>query len=514
MAIDALALSQFIEEFIASSPSAAVLEGGEVIFDLCDAKYSCSSEHGRCLLHLWSPERNAVRRVLDAEQKCNTLRLQVQRFGQPKPSILEIVRDRERRTPAAQKQARDQYQRLLERVLSRSFPDLTALPFTNKTDLEKSFGPVYSRGMMRRGRSAWACLGVNEQEQQAAIDGALTTGLLWLDHLRERYMLDYAIEGLKLFVPPKSSQVIRLRAAQLSPAHAKIEVWEFDQREGALQQKDIFDRGNIATRLVRCIDQDRVREKFSATIRRMRQISPQCENVVTTGGELSFRIHGVEFARAQTAYLGDSLTLAEQIVFGVGPSTTTLTEDNEALFQQMVRRLQESRGEHNLSKNPLWRMLPERWLESVVGANVTVLDERLSNEFVYSQVPAFSSSDRAIIDLLCMTRDSQLAVIELKADEDIHLPMQGLDYWSRVRYHQERGEFAQYGYFGRRALSDKPPLLLLVAPALHLHPSTDKLLRYIDPKIDCTVIGLDERWRQEVRVVFRKRANHFGACPL
>ena len=101
-------------------------------------------------------------------------------------------------------------------------------------------------------------------------------------------------------------------------------------------------------------------------------------------------------------------------------------------------------------------------------------------------------------------------MIELKADEDIHLPLQGLDYWSRVKWHHERGEFQQFGYFldpaGRpQHLSTASPLLFLVAPALHVHPAVDTVLRYFPPYIDWELIGVDERWREELRVIFRKR---------
>ena len=41
----------------------------------------------------------------------------------------------------------------------------------------------------------------------------------------------------------------------------------------------------------------------------------------------------------------------------------------------------------------------------------------------------------------------------VKADEDIHLPLQGLDYWARVQWHHGRGEFLKFGYFGGRELS-------------------------------------------------------------
>jgi hypothetical protein len=110
-----------------------------------------------------------------------------------------------------------------------------------------------------------------------------------------------------------------------------------------------------------------------------------------------------------------------------------------------------------------------------------------------------------MIDILATTRDSRLAVIELKADEDLQLPLQGVDYWSRVAWHQSRGEFAQFGYFQGQEISPLKPLLMLVAPALHVHPTTDTILRYLSPEIDWELLGIDEHWREEIRVVFRKR---------
>ncbi len=83
------------------------------------------------------------------------------------------------------------------------------------------------------------------------------------------------------------------------------------------------------------------------------------------------------------------------------------------------------------------------------GRRCRPFDERLEPDCLYSQVPAFSASDRAMIDVLDVTREGRLAVVELKADEDIHLPLQGLDYWSRVAWHHARGEFQRFGYFPR-----------------------------------------------------------------
>lgn len=44
-------------------------------------------------------------------------------------------------------------------------------------------------------------------------------------------------------------------------------------------------------------------------------------------------------------------------------------------------------------------------------------------------------------------------------------------------------------------------MLLLVAPTLHIHPATDTVLRYFAPEIEWTLVGIDERWRDGVRVI-------------
>ena len=194
----------------------------------------------------------------------------------------------------------------------------------------------------------------------------------------------------------------------------------------------------------------------------------------------------------------------QEIVFGVGAEERVLDDKNEREFLQLIYAVAEVRHEEGPRDHPLFRLHPERWLESVVVKDVSAIDERLDPACLYSQVPAFSASDRAMIDVMTVARDGRLAVVELKAEEDIHLPLQGLDYWSRVKWHHERGEFKKFGYFPGRELSPGAPLLFLVAPALHVHPATDTLLRYISSDIDWTLVAIDERWRKGVRVVFRK----------
>jgi len=503
------ALARMLQEFLADARAAVIVEDGVVMFEMARTRYSVTAEHGRCLLHFWSEERNAVRRVLQAEPKANALRLEVLRFGQTRPTRLDIFRDADRRTASARKVARAIYGQRLRQALERNFREWRLVQLSSSMDLRHSFGPLYARGLIKRGRSAFAGLGVGGDEPQASVDAALTFAILWMDACRQSLAAKVQVEGVKLIVPRGASQVVRGRMARLNGNVAKWQLYELEEREGALGEVDCGDFGNLETHLVRCPDQEAARRRFADSISQISMLSPAIDAVVTSAAEISFRIRGLTFARARVL-AGDSFRPTPQIVFGVGAEETPLTSENAALFEQLVTALVDARTRRAAHDHPFWRMHPERWLESRVLENVRALDRRLDPAHVYSQVPAFSAADRAMVDVLACTRQGQLAVIELKADEDIHLPLQGLDYWARVHWHHERGEFQRFGYFPGRELASSPPLLLLVAPALRIHPATDTLLHYLSPQIDWTLTAINELWREELDVIFRKGRGNPG----
>jgi hypothetical protein len=494
-----------LSDFLRGARAALVVEDGAIAFDLANAKYSISGEYNKCLLHLWSSERNFVRRVLDIEVKATTLRLQVQRMGQNRPTRLDFCRDRDQRSPADRRASRAAYAPRLRRVVERNLAGWTVVRLTGSIDLEHSFGPAYLRGWLRQGQRSLAIVGVNDQETQSTIDGALTVGILWLEACRLTQSERHVVEGLALVVPRGTVALTRQRMAHLHPTAAKWYLYEFDQPEDALVPVDTRDCGNLATRLVHALEEGLARERFAASIERIRGILPQSEVVALSPAAISFRRHGLEFAQARIAHDPRNFQSSEEIAFGVGPEERVLDSANETQFSDLVQLAAAVRHKNGPKNHALWRMHPERWLESLVCANLTALDGRLRPEPVYAQVPAFAAADRAMIDILAVTRESRLAVIELKADEDIHLPLQGVDYWSRVAWHQSRGEFAQFGYFPDYQISPQKPLLLLVAPALRVHPTTDIILRYLSPEIEWEVLGIDEHWREEIRVVFRKK---------
>jgi hypothetical protein len=120
--ISAVALSQLLEEFLAAQEAATVLEDGVALFDLAQSRYSISDSNGKCLLHLWSDERNIVRRVYDAGRKNGALQLSVQRFGKHQPTLLEFCGTGDRRSASAKKTSRVAYAKLLARVIAVQNP--------------------------------------------------------------------------------------------------------------------------------------------------------------------------------------------------------------------------------------------------------------------------------------------------------------------------------------------------------------------------------------------------------
>jgi hypothetical protein len=169
-------------------------------------------------------------------------------------------------------------------------------------------------------------------------------------------------------------------------------------------------------------------------------------------------------------------------------------------FGNLETRLEICRGASTAPPNT---DLPEAWLEAQVRAHIQQVDATLRPHPVYNQVPAFAGGSRGILDLLAADHRGRLAVLELKATADIHLPFQALDYWMRVKWHLDRSEFTPKGYFPGIALRNDPPRLLLVCPALEFHPTSEALLRCLSTEVEVERIGVSMEWRRNLEIMFR-----------
>ena len=553
---DAGEIVKTIRDYLAEFPEASLLESGSASFALSTAQYTLAESHGRAVLHIWSEHANLVRRIVSATRRGDALRLMAQRFGQAQPQPLELAACRESQPPGERAEARRHFVRVIERTLAREFPDWQAEGLRAAMDLEHSFGPAYVRGQMTQAQRAWAVIAVGHGESLATVDGILTAGILWLVRCREQAGGRRLFQGLRVIVPGGQAATTLSRVSWLDPRIARYEVYELDARAETLIQGDPHDRGNLATRLVHAPDEAKATSpegRFAEAIPQVLALLPDeadtsyeaakpaahrkqretpsnplgFEMRLRSSAELAFLRHGLEFARIRSSYSGQSFNRALEITVGAGASETLLTRGNQeemrALIAELFRRRKAAGGKTVITgtrKDPLFRLQPERWLESLLRADPAALDPALAAEPVYVQVPAIAgANDRGMLDLLTVTTSHRLAVIEVKADEDMQLAMQGLDYWIRVRDHHLAnvdpatglGDLQQHGYFPHTRLSAEPPLLYLVAPALRIHSATETILRHFDPRIRWTLIALDERWRTRIRPVWRKRNSDRGA---
>ncbi len=510
-----------IEGYLADHPAAAVLEDGRVLFDMRAARYSATESHGRCLLQLWSEARNLIRTVVAMQMRAGCLRLMTRRMGAAKPEALELVPTSDRRTPTARDTARRRYLRLLERTLAHLFPGAKVDGMRSAMDLEHSFGPAYVRGRLLQGTAADAVIGVGASESGATIDGVLTLGILWLDYCRKHGDVRRHFGGLKVVVPTGAARTTAERMAWLNHAAANFQLFALDEHSEELVPVDIRDTGNIESRLVHAFSSQAVIERCQDSINRVRALLPpaggeRIEIYPRSTSEVGLLLHGLEFARVRRGVAANSFAQQDEITFGAGTHETPLIEETEAMARELFARLFQSRHPDGLHTDALFRIQPERWLESRLRAALPELMPHLRGDRVYSQVPALSSSERGMLDLLALDRDGRLTVIELKANEDLHLPLQALDYWIRVRaLNQDRradpsgrmvSAFDRMGYFPGTEISPLPPRLLLAGPALRIHPANEPVLRYFSPEIEWELLAVSEHWRRELKVVFRKRS--------
>jgi|HubBroStandDraft_1064217.scaffolds.fasta_scaffold03204_7 hypothetical protein len=485
---------------LAGSGAVEVREDGEWLAALSALHYELRCNGKSALVHLWSDERNLTRRILRVkEQSTERLVLEVQRFGRPRPGRLEFLRTDSPR--AAGRVTREQFRARFRRFLAERFPDSAVDSLTASPDLEHSFSGVYVRGRMHEGSREHALIAIAPGENSAAVEGILTFGVLWLDWARG-HANKRPVEGLRVFVPEGTSRFIRERALGLAPG-VRLEVFEFNEASSRIQKMDSADVGNLETWLVSRRDIESALAGAANAIARVRALAPAASElarsaaprIVAGTNEVSLCFRGLEFAR----------WTREGVTFGLNDAGERLTERTQPRLERLIRELDLHRSSLATETNhPLYRAAPERWLETLVMEDPSRVDAQLDPRYLYSEVPALAAGDRGVLDVLGVTLRGRLVVIELKASEDIQMPMQAVDYWLRVRRHQRAGDFQGNGYFTGVELSQEPPLIWLVAPGLRFHSATDTLLKYLCSEIHVTRIGINENWRRGVKVVFRQ----------
>jgi hypothetical protein len=488
-----------IERFLKASQKPFLMDPGEDPLAITPDTFIVTTRGSRVTIQCWNESRNLTRRVTGIKlEKSGRLELEIERFGGRPGTVSLIDMDRAANQEATRRGARLKYRERFRHSLHRQFPDWRLAEISSEQDLEHSLSSSYPRALLRKGMSGLAVIGAPEDAHQP--EDALTFGLIWLDYLRHREK-KLVIEGLVIFVPAGAETATCHRVRYLNPQAARYLVYVHyppsDSSGGWEQRVNPDDYTNFETRLE---PHKRALAQATPELLRWAEKIGAIEGVARrerADGSVSFAVLGLEFAR-----IGN-----DELVYGLDRKHTVRSQAHLAEVQELARGLARVRNEDAADrKNPLYTRHPEAWLESEVRSDLETIDASLLAAPVYGQVPEMAGGTRGILDLLAVDRGGRLVVVELKASQDIHLPLQVLDYWMRVKWHLDRGEFAERGYFTGIPLNDAPPRLVLVAPALEWHPANETVLKYLDPAIDVTRVGIGLKWRRGIEVMFRSRA--------
>jgi len=480
-------LRSVVERFIAGAAQPALLDPGEEPLPLVGQNWDISEWNGRLVLQAWDTNRNLVRRIVSVkEQRRDRISLVTERFpktqGEMQIADLAAAGGVELRRKSTRVAFRDRFRLML----AREFPDWRTEDVSSDANLEQSLSPSYVRAYLRRrsGTSSVGAAVIAAPPDAFDCSAVVPFGLIWLDYLRRREK-GMSVNRLLLYVPIHQERATAFRAALIDPAALMCQLYIYDKRDdaGAI---DLADAGNIESTLPPC------RRPVQPNLESgdISGLPGNVDSVDQSDGSVSLRIHGLEFGRSA----GGSL------LCGIGKkrpcSVATLSK-----MASEVGRLRHNAAEDH--QHPLYAQSPEGWLESQVRANPRIIDPSLRPAPIYGQVPIFSGPERGVIDLLGIDDTGRLVVIEIKTTADLQLPFQALDYWLRVRKHLAAGDFERLGYFPGITIRRDSPRILLVAPSLEFHSTTETIIGALMPQIDFTRVGLGAGWRSELRVMFR-----------
>jgi hypothetical protein len=469
-----------IEAFLKSCRQPALLEPGEELIPLTD-NYTIDIRGQRLTLQAWDRTRNLARRVtrLQAPVK-GKLELTVERFAKREGQLFLVDLGRKAGADLGRKSGRLVFRERFRMFLRRQFPEWKLAELSADANLEFSLSPAFPRGYLRYGQHGWAAIACPPDGDAAAV---VSFALIWLDYLRAREAR-VVVEGLAIYVPSGRERGAALRLLCLDPETARFELFAYSEEDN-IERIDPRDHGNLDTRLERCRRPEPNRPADWSEVAAL----PGVERIAKHDGRISLRIRGLEFAEL----------VGPELRFGLHERTVARAH-HATEIASLVAELERARSDR---EHPLYRQNPESWLESQARVEIETLDASLLPDPIYGQVPAFAAGERGVLDLLAVDRTGRLAVIELKASADLHLPLQAIDYWVRVKWHLDRGEFRAFGYFPGIELRPDPPRLLLISPSLEFHPTTETILGYFSPLIDVERIGVGVEWRRGLHVMFR-----------
>jgi hypothetical protein len=478
-----------IEAFLATCRRPAALEYGENPIPLLAGCFALEIRSGRLSIEIWDESRSVSRRILSVERhSTGVLDCSIHKFA-GKPSRLTFLDlDRPQTEHRTRMGHRQNFAEQFRRMLQRQFPGWEIETLSSALDLQHSFSSVFPRAKVTRGSHVLAAMACPDVEDEPAL---LTFALIWHRYLQVRRR-SQGQTSLCLFLPETAGNLSAHRLRWLSGESLTPRLFRFNAH-GSAGEIDPQDLGNLQTRLASLYVAQRVSPEIEALLKELQSFdSVGCSPELN--GAISIRSRGLEFARLEDGRM--LLGIDDKTEIGPG-QYFAVTNFAKELSNFSAAQQSAASGAPNATPP----QFSERWLESVVRGHLPVIDPELVANPIHGQVLTFAAGDRDLIDLLAISHSGRLAVLELKVSEDLHLPLQALDYWMRVAWHLQRDELRHL--FPGAVLESRPPRLLLIAPAMTFHSTNTDIFHYFSPEIEVERIGLNSDWRKNLRVVLR-----------
>ena len=366
----------------------------------------------------------------------------------------------------------------------------------------------YARIVLRLPHERVAVTGTVAESDVRNVDSLFSSTLLWFQRMLQTPKRP-SLQRLLLVVERKILEAARQRHVMLRDSlRQRIELFEINDGWTEVTQVKTFERKHLWRKRLARFPPVNEPESMQHANEILAQLPDAIDMVASRHGQ-TLRYHGLPFARLRR------VMEQERIWFGIeGSCRRQLDVFHQRDWAKLLDDLEMYRHESCRDRRHwLYRASGEAWLESMLRRDITKLDPGLiiaplHAQFRTSHGGAFGYGGGARpIDLLALRHDGRLVVIELKVTEDREHVFQGVDYWRRVEAHRRRGHISSAKLFGNREISDESPLVYLVAPTLHFHPSFRTLAQTVAPDIEIYRFDINEDWRSGVRVVRRERVN-------
>jgi len=476
------------------------------------ASIEFSVDWGKLTFSWWDGERAECWRVIEYSIQPGEVRLlAVRGMGAEKCFFRirspEVLRAQPSAATVEADEMRGRYRALLGSLIAEACPGARIERSTGgrtQTPEGMSVPSPYARLVVRLRRETALVIGAQSEESKQTVDDIIAAGIVWLRGHNLGRSRNPASRLVYCLPRGRSATALeRLALIDSKKSGAGIEVFEVDETVPEIVPVRPLAQYELLDLRPRNLEWPGPAPLNTPWHEALTGPAPDLIEVRVKPftRRISYSINGLEFA---------SVGGEGECRFGVAGATDRqyLTGRNLHLLEALITEILDRRRAGTPDpRHPFYRLRTEAWLESRIRRDISRLDASLDERFVYSQIPAWRGDERSVIDLLSITLDGRLAVIEIKAAEDFHLPLQGLDYWLRIEQSRAGGELRRRKLFSGVEPADASPLLFLVAPALRFHRSFRLVAGCLDPDIEAFQIGINSSWRDEIRVRTRTRVN-------